>query len=324
MFVNPITSLFFTKNNNNYKNRVVQSEKQGFVQQLSCDVVSFKQKKVDLLKQPKEKIFKLVKESMTERNKLGEGIDAAVYKIKGTNYCIRRPFFAKDIESDFSLNIDVKDKINHVVANLGSGCRIMNIIKGFPVGRIDEEPEKLEYTEELIEKFPIESFNKLIKQITFAHKNDMVFDNHWANVIINPDEQTFTAIDFYDRDITDFLDISAVDPLSSIFSSVVNMSATLPQMELCAKKILKAGLEELKPNYQPNIAPEEFDFNPMLEWLKKYKKINLSEEKLEILKQSFNRVIELKDQELAGKHVKRALVREIESTKVLIDDTFSK
>lgn len=322
MFISPINLLFFAKNNNlNRDKKVVQNENNRFVQPLNCDVVSFKQKKINLLEQPKEKIFELIKDSMKTRNKLGEGVDAVVYRIKGTNYCIRRPFFSKDMESDFSLNIGIKDKINHVVANLGGGCRIMNIIKGFPVGRVDDSTEKLEYTEVLIENFPIESFNKLIKQITYAHKNDMVFDNHWANVIINPEEQTFTAIDFYDKDITEFLDISSVDPLSSIFSSVMNLSATPSQIKACAKKILKAGLDELKPNYQPNIAPDEFDFVAMLEWLKQQKKISLADEKMEVLKQTFDKVIELKIKELSGKHVKRSLIREINNAKLLIDES---
>ena len=48
---------------------------------------------------------------MNKKNKLGEGVEAEVYKIKNTNYCIRKPFFTKDIESDFNLEISEKDKM---------------------------------------------------------------------------------------------------------------------------------------------------------------------------------------------------------------------
>lgn len=286
---------------------------------LAKDTVIFAGKK-DLLSQPKEKIFQKICKSISLKNKLGKGAEATVYRVKGSNYCVKTPFFSKDIDSYFSLDLTIKDKINHVVAKLGNGCMLMNFIKGMPVATIDEDPEKLEYIEELIEDFPVESYSKLIKQITYAHKNEMVFDNHWANVIINPEKQTFTAIDFYSMDKYDYADIYDPTPLRSIFVSVMNMRANSDQMQICTKKLLKAGLEEMKPNYQPYIAPEEFDFTDFLQWLISYKKISLTTENLDILKQSFNKIIELKTNELAGKPVKKSLIKEIDLTNKIIDE----
>lgn len=280
---------------------------------------SFQGKK-DLLQQPKEKIFQKIQASITKRNKLGEGVEASVYKIKGTEYCFRKPFFSGKFDTDFNLEMSVKDKINHVVAKLGNGCRIMNLIKGVPVATIDEKnSEKLEHIEEIIEEFPVESYNKLIKQVTYAYKNGMLFDNHWANVIVNEEDKTFTAIDFYPMDKYDSQDICTPDPLCAIFPSVMNMKASFEQMNTCTKKLLKAGLEEMKPNYQPHIEPKEFDFNHFLSWLYSYKKINMTQNDLTNLITSFEKIIELKTMELAGKTVKRNLAKEIEATNKMID-----
>ena len=62
MFISPINLLIFAKNNDlNRDKKVVQNGNNKLVQPLNCDVVSFKQKKINLLEQPKEKIFELIK-----------------------------------------------------------------------------------------------------------------------------------------------------------------------------------------------------------------------------------------------------------------------
>lgn len=287
--------------------------------QLAQDTVSFTGKK-DLLDQPKEKIFQKIKKSIKNKYKLGEGSEAAVYRIQNTNYCIRKPFFVKNINDEIDFELTIEDKINHVVAKLGDSCKIMKVIKGIPIATLDEKnQERLEYTEKLIEEFPVESYNKLIKQITYAYKNEMIFDHHWTNVLIDSEKQTFTAIDFYPRDSFDHSEICTLHPLRSIFVSVVNLATSAEQMQICTKKLLKAGLEEVKPNYQPYIELNEFDFTFFLKWLISNKKISMTKEDYEELEKKFNKIIKLKTNELKGKAVKRSLMKEIDSTNKMID-----
>ena len=96
-------------------------------QNLKYDAVCFKSK--DFLELSKEEICKKIQESITPENFIGQGTEAEVYRIKGTNYCVRIPY---ETISAFSRNQDInklyynnnilpKEKVNHIKIMLSYG-----------------------------------------------------------------------------------------------------------------------------------------------------------------------------------------------------------
>jgi len=167
-------------------------------QGLACDTLSFGNS--EFLSKPKEEIFAQIKKSIEDEHKnlLGSGGEACVYQIDGTDYCVRIP--SKLLQNDlslrtFNLMVSEKDKINHTVAKLNDGITIMPIIKGLVFGNCDNA--KLLKT---MVNMPQRAYNDFLEQICHAYKYGLEFDATWKNVIIDPEKNTITAIDFYSPD----------------------------------------------------------------------------------------------------------------------------
>ena len=290
---------------------------------LKQDSISFKSKP-DLLTLPKEQIFEIIKKSLKTENRLGEGTEGIVYKIADTDYCFKRPFFAKDYTTNFDLNINAKDKVNHIVAKLGSECIIMKFLEGYPINGTDSrDQEQLEYIAETIEDFPEESFYKFFEQIVNAHKNNMQFDNHSGNVIINPKDQTFAILDCVDKNQLSYFERGEnLDPLYLMFTSIVTLGTNFNQTKVYLKKIFSSTLKDFEPNVSPKINPEEYDFTPFIQWLSDSKYINISKENLESYKTEFNELIELKNKEIEGNLEKKTLQNKLDKIREIIAKTF--
>ena len=254
------------------KNNIYPNKRQAKHTQFKTvrDTVSFGQK--DLLNQSPEEITKQVKSSLTLKNFIAAGGDAEVYKIENSDYCIRIPFIngsynnkkpiskVKQILKDpnpFSITTEISpsDKVNHVKAKLNNEYTIMKYIKGMPVATPFMSEGEIIQNAKTIAEAPIESFSKLLHQICEAYKYNMYFDCTSVNVIINPKEKTFTAIDFYNAEFPESL-----HPLSHIFAALNTTKTTTEQQKTFAGKIFKATLEELKPNVTPCTSITNFDF----------------------------------------------------------------
>lgn len=319
MYINFLPIAKLDDSVSSYKYKSVQC---GYFQtsNIPLDTFTFSGKK-DLLKKPKDEVVNLVKSSINSRNKIGEGFEAAVYRIKGTDYCFRKPFNVADIGEDYTLKLSEKDKINHVVAKFLSGCQIMNFIKGKCIGDGKKHLLKTELeVQKEIEDFPVRSYSDFLKQISYAYKKGMVFDSHSGNVVINVKDKTFTIIDFYDKDECSFCENYNLDPLASMFYSIMNSSSTTEQMHICLKKILTAALKDFSPNNKSDIKPEDYDFCKLLHQLKSSGKISISDENYSTLYQCFEDLVELKDSELAGKRVKGQLNSKLSEAKKIVNE----
>lgn len=230
------------------------------IKQLSNDVFV----RTDFLSQPTNKIFSSIKRSIKNMdNFLGRGGSAEVYKIEGTNYCVRIPIDAsKKMYNKFTRILSQEDKFNHTAAKLGEGATIMPIIEGYTF--CSKEITNREAAN-MVEAMPIEAFKKLFMQIYTAEKtSELRFDSGWRNVIINPKEQTLTAIDFWKP--TEDAPKNRSEILSSIFSALGNTPMTTSeQQKTLAGKLFLTGISILSEH--PEIKPEECGFMRLLNTL---------------------------------------------------------
>lgn len=210
-----------------------------------------KSSKSNFLAQPTKEIIKKIKQALESiSNKLGFGGEAEVWKIGDSGYCVRIPRRAT-MTDGLALSKDLKkqDKVNHVVAKFSNGITIMPIIKGFTFYSQNVGDEKVA---RMIENMPVESFIDLIEQaISAERKTKLVFDSGPKNIIVNPDMNKMTAIDFYKTN-DEFIFSNQI--LRSIYSSLTgNLVTTKEQKQKCAGKIILAIipiLEKQKSNYR--------------------------------------------------------------------------
>ncbi len=165
---------------------------------LTCDTVSFGNS--EFLSKSKKEIFAKIDQSLQNpsENCLGRGGEASVYRIEGTDYCVRIPskLLQNNLKlTNLSLKVSEKDKINHTVAKLNDGITIMPVIKGVVFGDYDSAE-----LSKIIINMPQSSYNDFLEQLCHAYKHGFEFDATWKNVIINPENNTLTAIDFYRPD----------------------------------------------------------------------------------------------------------------------------
>lgn len=300
---------------NVYNTKRVQFQSPRLTPQLQCDTVSFRANK-DLLELSDKEIFDRIQTSMSSiKNYLGQGNEARVYKIEGTNYCVRFDNFESLKFDKMQLNRDTTeaDKVNHIVAKFGEGSSIMRYIEGSPVLSTDsmfdsKEPKRIA---EEIAQMPVKSFNRFLKQICHAYNNDMIFDCCWPNVIINPKNQTITAIDFNKN-----TENESLKPLSYMFSSLVHPDTTQAQCKIYADKILNAALDEFAPATKPcwNIA--NFDFSSLLRNLSY--KTPLDDVFVNIFKDTLNTIQDLKFQDIKGFDVTKELEANLKVARALI------
>lgn len=223
---------------------------------LSSDTVSFGNN--ELLNQPQKKILEIVNNSVTKTNLIGEGAEAEVYKIPDYDYCFRKTKWDNNKKSKkISFDISEQDKINHIVAKIDSdGSTIMKYFEGTPVAHPFMNEDTVFQNFKTISDLPIKSYNALLKQICHAYKNDMMFDCATANVLLNPKEQSLTAIDFYQIDEPELF-----KPLSYMYVSLTTSKTPTEIKKEIAAKILLSAVEEFTPQNNPCLTISDFDFS---------------------------------------------------------------
>ena len=224
-------------------------------QQIKQKVLSFRGH--DFLDLPEKDIFEKLKETVTPENFLGQGTEAEVYRIKGTDYCVRIPHLSQDIyRFGYTKELTPIDKVNHVVAKLGFGASIMKYFDGI----VPKWYQKNEYNrhklQENIAQMPVKSYSDLLHQIAGAVDNEMLFDFSGGNLIVNTEKQKLTAIDF--NGITD--NPRPVRPLSEMYSVLTSYGSEEKTGKKIFDKIVDAGLKEFRKKSIPCMDVALFDF----------------------------------------------------------------
>lgn len=289
---------------------------------LKSDTVSFSAR--NFLAQPEDEIIaKIIKSVKNEKNCLGVGSEAEVFQVEGTNYCVRLPYgnIEDDAElisyfSDFDLNVNDEDKVNHVVARLGNGATLMRKINGCPVVNVGMNTIEAFSSLIRVSQLPQTAYCNLLRQIAEAYKKDMMFDPYGTNVIA--DTQNMTAIDFYKKQSSYKDDLS---PLRDIYDALVAIKNPPVRAEKnIIKKIYNSALIELAPNNTPCLEPEEFEIYKFTVDLLNDKKIN--DEEFDNLWGAFIKVSKYKELELAGYNASPELEHSIEHAKAVLDKVF--
>lgn len=214
----------------------------------------------DLLDLPEKDIFEKLKETVTSENFLGQGTEAEVYRIKGTNYCVRIPHLSQDIyRLDYTKELTPIDKVNHVVAKLGFGASIMKYFDGIVPKWYKKNDLCRHELQKNISEMPVESYSELLHQIANAIDNEMFFDFSGGNLIVNTKKQKLTAIDFYN--ISD--NPRPISPMTEMYSVLTCYGSEEKTGKKIFDKIVDAGLEELKPNKIPCMDVALFDFTEL-------------------------------------------------------------
>ena len=211
----------------------------------------------DFLDLPEKDIIEKIKASVTPDNFLGQGTEAEVYRIKDTNYCVRIPYLAQDIQRfKYSKELTPIDKVNHVVAKLGFGASVMKCFEGIvPKWYVNNSRNRFNLQKKIAE-MPVKTYSELLHQIADAVDNEMFFDFSGGNLIVNTKKQKLTAIDFYG--ITD--NPRPIRPLSEMYYVLTSYGSEEKTGKKIFDKIVDAGLEEFKPNKIPCMDIELFDF----------------------------------------------------------------
>lgn len=216
--------------------------------------VSFKGNK-EFLELSADEIMQIIEKSVhNPENMLGRGGEASVYKIKGTNYCVRIPHRVNEpgYKRDLSLNLvpTQNDKINHIVAKLGDDITIMPNIKGYNFFSKGVSKARVA---EMIDNMPQTTFDRLFAQLYDAQRLGMRFDNSWSNILINPELQSMTAIDFYRTTNPGGL-ISGMN-----FALKYNGVTTTEQKNNISRKILTSFVQSVEKGENPKMRSTELD-----------------------------------------------------------------
>lgn len=295
----------------NNQNRINQMHSS----QMSSDTVCFGNAKqdTDFLELSKKEIFKILyKTIMKSDNILGAGCEAEVYSIPNTKYCVKVFDSEEALHElsnymvDIDTNITQRDKINHVVAKVGDNLAIMKRIEGTTVCDYNLSYEGNKRITSAIIKFPMESFNSLLKQIANAHKQNMSVDAHFSNIIVSLKDKTFTLIDF-NENMLDF----PPEPMFAMLKSFVHPFLDETQFFAIVNKILKAGLNEFKPEATPSFEIAEYDFVDVFDYVKlirsSYNDSTSDNIDYHQLKNEFLDLMVLKTREINGADVTREL-----------------
>ena len=312
-----LTPIQFVKPKNSAENKQYTK-----IAPLMNDTVSFSAR--NFLAQPEDKIIStIIKSIKNEENCLGVGSEAEVFRVEGTNYCVRLPYI--NIEDDaelisyfgnFDLNVNDEDRINHVVAKLSNGATLMHKINGRPVLNIGMNAVEAFSSVMRVSQLPQSAYCNLLRQIASAHKKDMVFDPYGTNVIA--DTQNMVAIDFYKKQSAYSEDWNPLMDISEALMSVKNIP---PRAEKnIIKKIYNAALLEFAPKNIPCLEPEEFQIYKFTADLYNERKLNDAE--FENIWKAFKDVQKLKELELAGFNASPELECSIENAKAVLDKIF--
>ena len=214
----------------------------------------------NLLDLPEKDIFQRVEESITPENFIGQGMEAEVYKIKGTEYCVRIPLIRGDAcRFKYTKQLSPIDKINHVVAKLGCGVSIIKFFEGeTPKKHRDNMIHRYQFQEK-ISNMPVKSYSNLLHQIANAINNEMLFDFSGGNLIVDIKNNKLTAVDFYG--ISD--NPVPIRPLTEMYSVLTCYGAHQKTGKKIFNNIVNAGLEEFKPTKIPCMDIDLFDFEDL-------------------------------------------------------------
>lgn len=260
----------------------------------------------DFLSLPPKKIFKAISKSIkSKENLLGKGGEAEVWKIQDTDYCVRIPLEHKgSIKDDFDTNLTKTDKINHTLIKLGAGATIMPIIKGYKL--LSGNSLNTDVTK-MVENMPVSAFEALIKQVVEGESvENMSFDPSWENIIINPDEQKMTAIDFYKSEYENCR--SRV--VGKLFAALTFPNAsTNEQHKNCMGKLFLASLNLM--DKEPEIAVEKYGLTSMIRHIRQYKIID-NPGYIKVLETNLRNLESLpKEDNIGNIRVLKALIRQL-------------
>ena len=291
--------------------------------QLQYDTVSFSGN-CNFLNLPCNLTLKKIKDAISNPEYfLGKGSEARVYRIPDTEYCVRISHLDNDyVEGPLKFisldkNLNEADKINHTVAKFGKKSSILHYLEGEPLSTHKTTAEKVIENTQKISEMPIESFQKLFKQICHAYKNNMMFDHCHQNVIFNQKDKTITAIDFYKNEYGVIL-----KPLSYIYDSLIPYRSLNEQRKVIAGKIINAGINELEPRVKPCYPVTNFDFERLLLFLEYRENYSLDHKLMESLTKKIDKIVKLKIKELEGQNVKVKLEANIKEARNLIKQIF--
>lgn len=211
---------------------------------MSCDKVSFEGRK-DLLDCTSLVITRKVRNAVqNDDNILGCGGTGTVYKIPGTNYCVKI-FFNNDLHyfGNWNFNISKSDKVNHVVAKADNGAELMHLISGKALSWRDDISG--------IFSLPNKCYKDLIMQIVEAKNDKMVFDPNSRNIIYDENKQSLIAIDFVDSSKFN----ESFTPIYSVFDALRDFHATAEakyhnRQLFC--KIMDTILDEMDKKTKPD------------------------------------------------------------------------
>lgn len=187
---------------------------------------------------PKEVLSKInLNECISEIAEIGSGGEAAVYRIKGTNFLLRvhhNPLTYEkvktlDLRRGIDFNVSERDKVNNIIGKFKGG-EIIKCIKG----------EVVQNTEDKnicrgINNISDNSIKEYLRKIFEAEKQGLYHDNFGANALFDKASGKFTPIDFWEN------------KSDGILSSIMDQcKAPLINKEKLIKKTLKNLFEMIK------------------------------------------------------------------------------
>lgn len=306
--ISAITNLPTFRMTNTQNNR-----RQPQLRPLGYDTVSFTSN--NLLAKSSDEITNSVLSAINnDENYIGKGTEGIVYKIPDTDYCVKVLHNKKSDFGKWDTSVSPKEKVNHVVAKAENKAVIMKHIEGEPL-HWGKEPKE-------IYNLPAQSYKNLLKQLSDAHRNYMVFDNAMVNIIYNPSDKSLTAIDFYDEDIVqekDFL------PLSNVFSCLMRKGHTAEDnstnRQFCGK-LLNIVIDELDLNKRQEFYINKRDVVNTIEKLK-WSQLKEAPKQLEFLETSMGNLIDIKQSLNKTEEMKNRFEWEKKYSKCIINQVLS-
>lgn len=235
---------------------------------------------------------------------LGEGQESYVVKVPRFPYCIRVEK-DKGVKSNlgYDINLDKYDKMNHVVANLAEGTKLLRYIPGIPlkIMKHSDTPAGIDVKEALqklvAENFSVSSFKRAIEQVEDAKSMGIDFDRNGENLLVDAIAQDLTCIDFSPK-----FHMEEYNPIAFLYHALdVDNTEHAPKIlgKLCsayATRLAEVPVEELNLEhldmhfYTRGFINDIFNYFPDRELLKE------TEERLqELIKKKQDKTISEKE-----------------------------
>ena len=262
-----------------------------------------------LIYKSSKRIDEVVLQSKNKHNKIGRGSEGTVYRIPGTEYCLKvfRDIRTKVLDK-WTRKISEEEKVNHVLMKKGKKMQIMKYLNG----------KSLEYKiPDEVYSLPESSYRNLLRQISSANRCGMYFDHIPSNIIYNPDKKSLTAIDFY-RGVTN--DLRCYQPYSQVFLCL-KTDNRLNNAKL-GKKLLNIAVKEFLHPEKAEIYTTREDVLRMLHQVRQTQK-NLKAEDFDNIRKLIVRVSVLKQRESFGEINREQLLKRTKELRKLINSTFS-